>query len=136
MSYGFSQLSLNRLATCALEWQTILNRAIQIMDFTVVCGHRGPEAQAEAFRLGKSRALPGQSKHNQFPSMAVDIAPYFPGEGIRWTDKEAFCLLAGIVKGLAHIYGVKIRWGGDWDGDNDRTDQKGLDDLGHFELIG
>ena len=136
MSYGFSQLSLNRLATCHPALQSIMQRAIHIMDFSIVCGHRSPEAQAEAYREGNSQKKPGQSKHNQFPSMAVDIAPYFPGDKIRWNDTEAFCLLAGIVKGVAHMYGVKIRWGGDWDGDNDRKDQKGLDDLGHFEILG
>lgn len=104
------------------------------MDFTVVCGHRSHEAQAVAFRDGKSRLPPGSSKHNSIPSDAVDLAPWFPGDGIRWNDVEAFCLMAGIIKGVAAAQGVRIRWGGDWDGDNDRADQT-FDDLGHFEIV-
>jgi peptidoglycan L-alanyl-D-glutamate endopeptidase CwlK len=131
--YRFGSTSENRLTTCHLALQSILRRAIEIMDFSVVCGHRSPEAQAEAYRAGLSKLKPGQSKHNAFPARAVDLAPYYPGEGIRWNDPQAFCLLAGIIRAIAHQQGVKIRWGGDWDGDNDRADQT-FDDLGHFEL--
>ena len=39
----------------------------------------------------------------------------------------------GFVKGVASQKGIKIRWGGDWDSDNDLHDQNFID-LPHFEL--
>ena len=66
----------------------------------------------------------------------VDIAPY----PIDWEDTKRFALLAGIVIGIDSqlkqnkLITYDIRWGGDWDGDNDLNDQK-FNDLGHFELV-
>ncbi len=62
--------------------------------------------------------------------MAVDIAPY----PIDWKDHKRFYYLAGIVKGVASQMGIKVRWGGDWDSDNDLNDQSFMD-LGHFEIV-
>jgi peptidoglycan L-alanyl-D-glutamate endopeptidase CwlK len=40
---------------------------------------------------------------------------------------------AGFVKGVASQMGIPIRWGGDWNSDNNLKDNK-FDDLPHFEL--
>ena len=64
------------------------------------------------------------------PSLAIDAAP----SPIDWNDRERFFYFAGVVKGVAEEMGIKIRWGGDWDGDNDFDDQT-FDDLVHFELV-
>ena len=40
---------------------------------------------------------------------------------------------AGFVKGIALMLGIPIRWGGDWNGNNDLKDNN-FDDLPHFEL--
>jgi peptidoglycan L-alanyl-D-glutamate endopeptidase CwlK len=50
-----------------------------------------------------------------------------------WKDMKRFYYLAGIVKAVALARKVKIRWGGDWDGDHDFKDQT-FNDLVHFEL--
>ncbi len=42
---------------------------------------------------------------------------------------------AGLVRGIAVSWGVKIRWGGDWDMDGDLKDNS-FDDLVHFEIVG
>ena len=39
----------------------------------------------------------------------------------------------GLVTGLAKQKGIPLRWGGDWDGDNNFKDNR-FDDLVHFEL--
>ena len=70
------------------------------------------------------------SKHNSFPSLAVDVAPY----PINWSDKERFYFFAGYVKATADQMKIKIRWGGDWDGDTKVRDQTFMD-LPHYELI-
>lgn len=52
---------------------------------------------------------------------------------VRWKDEVAFGYLAGIVAVVAADLGIKIRWGGDWDGDGD-TLEHALRDLDHWEL--
>lgn len=68
--------------------------------------------------------------HNKTPSLAVDVAPW----PIDWNDKNRFYHFAGRVQGIAQMFNIKIRWGGDWDSDNDLKDQN-FYDLPHFELV-
>jgi hypothetical protein len=70
------------------------------------------------------------SKHNQSPSMAVDVAPY----PIDWADRERFNYFAGYVMGVASQHGIALRWGGDWNRDWKVRDNN-FDDLPHYELI-
>lgn len=126
----FSESSKKKLNTCEPKLQRLCYEAINIMDFTVLCGHRGKEEQDKAVAEGKSKTPYPNSKHNSSPSKAVDLAPY----PIDWNDRERFVLLIGIIKGLAHAYGIKIRCGADFNGDmNFRNDS--FVDLPHIELI-
>lgn len=127
----FSKTSLQRLATCDTRLQDLCLQAINLFDFTVIEGHRDASKQQALFDQGLSKARPGQSKHNVYPSMAVDLAPY----PIDWQDKERFRYLGGIMVGLAYKMAIPLRWGGDWDGDGVFVDQS-LIDLPHFELKG
>lgn len=130
MSFKFSEQSLRHLQTCDHDLQEIFHHVIEVIDCQVIEGARGQMRQNELNRTGMSRVLWPNSKHNTDPSLAVDVAPY----PIDWNDRERFVYFAGIVKGIAHGLGYKIRWGGDWDGDNDLRDQTFMD-LVHFELI-
>jgi len=47
---------------------------------------------------------------------------------------DRFYHFAGYVLGVAEILGIKIRWGGDWNGNFDLKDQNYYD-LPHFEVI-
>jgi hypothetical protein len=107
-----------------------MHRVVQIMDCTILCGHRDEEAQNKAIAEKASKTPYPQSKHNKYPSHAVDISPWPIPED--W-DPKAFILLAGVVKAEAHHLGLKVRWGGDWDSDDDLTDQK-FNDYVHFEI--
>lgn len=129
----FSTMSKQRLAECDYRIQEILNEAIKHMDFTVVCGFRGEEEQDKAYREGKSKVRFPRSKHNQKPSLAVDIAPCRGGT-IPWNDVGAFILLAGFILAIACLKKTPLRWGGDWDSDRDMTDQT-FNDYPHFEII-
>lgn len=124
-----SEKSKLLLSSCDVRLQEICNLAIEIMDFTVITGHRTKEEQEKAFLGGKSKLKWPDGKHNQMPSMAVDIAPY----PIDWNDTARFYLLAGIMLGIARQRGIKLRWGGDWNGDFNLKDNK-FQDVGHFEL--
>ena len=126
----FSKHSQEKLATCHPDLITLFSHVIDIVDCTIICGYRGLNEQEEAFRLGQSKLHYPDSKHNSLPSKAVDAALY----PIDWNNKVGFYYFAGIVRGVADRLAIKIRWGGDWDGDADLKDQTFFD-LPHFELI-
>lgn len=125
----FSNKSKLLLSTCDSMLQDVCGEAIRIMDFTIISGHRSEKDQNKVFADGNSKVEWPDSKHNQYPSQAVDIAPY----PIDWNDTARFYLLAGIIIDRAHLRGIPIRWGGDWDGDFNLKENK-FADLGHFEL--
>ena len=137
---SFSASSWAELTTCHADLIVVLSRVIEVFDFTVIDGHRTEEEQNRAFRTGHSKVRWPNSRHNSYPSRAIDIAPWYPETPhIRWSDTERFYYLAGYVMMEAHVLleeGViehKLRWGGDWDRDTEVRDQTFFD-LGHFEL--
>ena len=99
---------------------------------------------------GHSKVDWPKSKHNQSPSIAIDIAPWinnsvpWPEHPTNWqyaTQRDRyiknlaqFYHFAGYVLSRAAYLDIGIRWGGDWDSDHDLRDNK-FDDLVHFELI-
>lgn len=127
---AFSALSEQRLASCDPRLQAILKEAIRHVDFTIMCGFRGPDEQEDAYRTGRSKVRWPNSKHNRRPSVAVDLAP-FP---VDWTDTARFARLAGYIERIAHEQGVKLRWGGDFDQDG-RTVAEKFIDMPHLEIV-
>lgn len=140
----FSRRSIERLETCHEDLQDLFKAVVREFDCTIVCGHRTPEEQQEIFASGRTRPGPilthkdgitRKSKHNHFPSLAVDVAPYYPTRPhIRWKDAERFAYLAGWVMAYARGLNIKVRWGGDWDRDTEIRDETFMD-APHFELI-
>lgn len=136
---SFGTASRKRRETLHPTLKILMDEAIKVMDFTIVCGFRDEEAQNKAFEDGASTKQWSNSKHNQVPSIAVDIAPWDPymrnGKGgIDWQNINRFILLAGIVKGIAHTLEIPIRWGGDFDSDTFIKDQSFID-MPHIELV-
>lgn len=136
---SFGKKSMDRLKTCDDQIQKVVLKSVKIFDMSIVFGHRGREAQNKAFLLKYSKVQWPNSKHNKIPSQAIDAIPYPSG----WPDKKskhyakqvaAFYAMAYTILAVAEMMGVKLRWGGDWDRDDDFTDQS-FDDLAHFELI-
>lgn len=126
----FGERSKKNLETCCIEIQLIMNEAIKGWDFSVICGHRSAREQNEAYRSGKSKVRYPDSKHNMFPSDAIDITPY----PINYKDIGSFYLLVGYIIRVAEEKGVKLKYGGDWDGDRKTADQT-FHDLGHLEIV-
>ena len=126
----YSKQSQEKLETCDARLQDIFNTVIKVFDHSILCGHRSQAEQDLAFQTNKSKVQWPNGKHNKTPSQAVDVAPY----PIEWDNTKRFTLFAGFVLGVAEMKGVKIRWGGDWDGDTKMKDQK-FNDLVHFELM-
>src|SRR5690606_11476036 len=137
----FSETSRQRLATCDSRLQLICNEAIEIVDFTVIQGHRNREDQDRAFAEGKSRVKWPHGKHNAMPSRAVDIAPVYYDAGkmkIDWNDLIAFGRLMGVIQAIAHRHNIRLRFGLDWDGDFrsvDRDPSESFLDAPHIELV-
>lgn len=114
----------------------VLRLAVKYVDFSIVCGNRSEAQQNGAFDSGNSRVRWPNSKHNNMPSLAVDIAPYpkLFSESDPTAVAAEFSFVAGFIRGVAAIQGVELRWGGDWNGNLDTTDQT-LQDWGHLELV-
>ena len=107
-------------------------------DITAISGFRGKEEQNELVAQGRSKTEWPHSKHNrnrhgqlQEPCIAVDIAPW----PIDWSDTNAFVYMAGLIIQAGIDRGYKIRWGGNWDMDDEVIKDQTFQDLGHFELI-
>ena len=126
----FSDTSKGRLRTCEEDLLRLFLAVVEGFDCTIITGHRNQADQDKAVDEGKSQLKWPTGNHNAEPSRAVDVAPY----PIDWDDRERFTLFAGYVLGIAKGLGIKIRWGGDWDGDYQVKDNK-FDDLVHFELL-
>lgn len=127
--YKFSNRSMEALASADDKLQLLFNEVIKVIDCTVIFGHRTEAEQEKQYSAGHTKLHYPRSKHNKFPSHAVDVVPY----PIDWHNRERFVYFAGIVKGIAVQLDIKMRWGGDWDNDNQLRDQTWMD-LPHYEL--
>ena len=138
---AFSKKSKAMLDQCHPDLQQVMNEAIKIFDFSVTEGARTKEQQAKYVKEGKSKTM--NSKHipkyykeiGKECSFAIDIVPY----PVDYNDRERFCVLAGIVLGIAKVYkdlGIiksDIRWGGDFNRNSITKDEK-FSDMPHFEI--
>jgi peptidoglycan L-alanyl-D-glutamate endopeptidase CwlK len=125
----FSKTSQEKLSTCHKDLQKLFNEVVKNYNCAIIEGYRSEADQLKAFNEGKSK-IKTDGKHNKNPSLAIDAAPY----PVDWNDKIRFYHFIGYVKATADHLGIKIRCGGDWDGDNDLKDQTFFD-LPHFELV-
>lgn len=150
----FGAHSRAELATVHPKLQELFEQIIRFYDCSILEGHREKAEQDRMRDTGRSQLSWPDSKHNSQPSHAVDVGPWVPGIGVPWagtlfaervvkTKKEAqlvaaahFSQLSGIVLAQAWEMGIKIRWGGDWDGDALILADQRFDDLGHYELAG
>lgn len=130
---NFGTMSMDKLTTCDVRLQKALLTAIKFVDFTVTCGHRTETDQNAAFASGASKLKWPNSKHNTFPSLAVDIAPCVGGK-IDWKDADRFKNVGFFILGILAAQGTEARLGGDWDRDFSTTDEKFVD-LPHIEIL-
>lgn len=106
----FSPTSLKRLGTCDVRLQELMANVLQRRDISITSGHRGEEEQNILFEQGYSMLMYPHSRHNSYPSQAVDIVPWPE----KWDSDAAFDELAVIVKEEAEKLSIDIVWGGDW----------------------
>lgn len=152
MATLFSQKSIDIIKTCHPDIQTVIFDIGSRMNCTPLEGIRTLEKQKDYFARGVSRTM--DSKHlaqSDGFSHAIDIVPYpiiWPSERKasasslelstwitdHWKDMSRLYYFSGMVLECAYKNGIKLRHGGDWDGDLDLKDQS-FYDLPHFELI-
>jgi len=125
----FSNKSESELVTCDDRIIVIMRTAIQFFDFAVLKGWRGEAEQNKAYADGNSKLKYPESKHNKQPSLGIDIAP----SPLNYKHANDFIYLAGMIMGIAKLLGYKLRWGGDWNRNNNTYDEN-FADLGHFEI--
>lgn len=123
----FDPASAKRLAQAHPSIQKIMNAAREKVAFTIMDSQRGRDAQEYAFKKGHSKAHFGQSAHNWSPAIAVDIAP----SPLNWKNTKSFITLSKVIMPIAAEMGIKLRWGGDWNGDGSTSDGW---DFPHYEL--
>ena len=134
----WSRTSAKRLNTCHVDLITLCNIVLQVHDCTIVEGHRNQKCQNQAYYIGNSKLQWPNSKHNKTPSLAVDVVPFINGKATY--NREQILYFSGIVLGIANRLSIeglmthKVRWGGDWDRDNDFKEHKFFDGA-HFELV-
>jgi len=90
-------------------------------------GYRSGQEQDELYTHGRSAPGPivtykrgGESKYNESPSQALDMAFLLPDGTASWSPE-----LLGKFARLMKAADVRVRWGGDWPGFKDRP---------HFEV--
>jgi len=141
--YKFSNTSLERLNSCDINIQRVMDLAISRsdIDFGIAQGYRSVKEQQDLYAQG--RTVPGdivtyvdgvnkKSNHNYYPSKAVDIYAWVDGRAI-WDSRE-LCYLAGVIISCAKELGVNLRWGANWDSDGIIITDHDFVDLPHFEL--
>jgi len=152
----FGNSSTTRLLTCHPMLQELCSRIVEHHDITILVGHRTKQEQDEAYRAKRTTKAWPNSKHNTTPSLAVDVAPWpipedwgglqgqtLHARDLDWKERVKFYQTVSVAKfcwqqmmedfpELASQY--RLRFGADWDGDNDYRDQT-FDDLPHIELV-
>ena len=126
MTYKWGKSSLNNLKTCDKRLQDMANMMLERSEFDlcITCGFRGEAEQNDAFNRGASKARFGQSKHNLFPSKAIDICPYPIPKDWDPNDKRWYEMALNAMWCAGKI-GFEITWGGNF---------KKLKDCPHFEI--
>jgi peptidoglycan L-alanyl-D-glutamate endopeptidase CwlK len=89
--------------------------------------YRSPERQDELYAQGRSKPGPvvtykrgGESRHNQLPAPALDVAFLLPDGEFSWSG-----LLLSKFARLMKAADARVHWGGDWPRFKDRP---------HFEV--
>jgi len=135
LKFIYGKSSMAYLDMAHPDLQIVMHDALgtDILDISIIDSHRNEAKQNRLYDLKKSKVRWPNGKHNKMPSDAVDAAPFINGK-VSW-NKMHCCVLAGIILTCAAKRGIKIRWGGNWDMDNEPITDQDFQDLVHFERV-
>lgn len=135
MPYKFGKASEANLVGVHPVLVRVVRRALTLArdDFKVIEGLRTFERQQELFKAGKSKTM--NSRHLR--GYAVDLLPLRPGVNA-WdhsvkTPASVWVALNDAMQNAAKLEGVKLRWGGDFNGDGYLVGADNWDPA-HYEL--
>ena len=128
----FGRNSRRQLSTSDGRLQDIAHIVLKIKDHAVVKGHRNQREQHTAFIEGHSELDWPNGKHNQLPSIAIDVQTYPLPQNEQELREEQLYLL-GLYAGVGFMKDIPIRIGGDWDRDGEIADNS-FDDFFHVEI--
>ena len=144
----YSKQSEAQLNTAHEDLQKVFRRVLERFDHTIERGHRPKELQDRAVAEGNSKTPWPKSKHNSFPSNAIDAMPYpysyadLDGKNGTKQQFRAWCrsyMFMGYVLATAdamYLSGEiksRIRSGADWDDDKNIAEETFID-IPHYEL--
>lgn len=120
--FKFSKTSQDNRDTCHPDLIKLMDASIKSspIDFSIICGHRGAEAQNEANENGFSDLRYPLSKHNMIPSDGIDIQPYpYTQEDKNDLNHAKFKILSKHIKSVAKKLDIDVingglDWGKDW----------------------
>ena len=157
MGFVFGENSNRKKETCHKDLQKILDLAISRsnIDFGIAEGHRPVSVQQEYYAIGRTKdlhkkpitnvdGLIKKGKHNYQPSLAADLFIWHPDKKTRQKiayDNVHLSYIMGIIWSCAAELLEKgeithrLRWGGNWDNDQELIYDQSFDDLPHIELI-
>lgn len=127
--HGWSEWSNLQRDTLHPELQTFVDAVAEHENCRILEGFRNESDQEKAVEDGNSRVLWPNSRHNRFPSHAVDLA-FYP---VDWSDIEKWKYFGAFCMGVAAQLRTEgkmthtLTWGGSW---------KILQDYPHFQLEG
>lgn len=138
----WGEKSLVHYETLHRDLQYLCDTVLRYHDCSIIYGHRDEQTQNDLFVAGKSKLIYPKSRHNKYPSEAVDLIPYRKGYNPYGTPQEQaygkyFC---GLVLGIADMLLLEghmryaIRWGGNWSTKRDKRLASFYDGY-HFELV-
>ena len=113
MRFYLGKRSMEQLETCEEDLIILAEEMIDVVNFSVIRGFRGEEAQNLAYEAGASGCRWPDSYHNSPVSRAFDFVPYPMKEG-DWEDIARFSVIGGVALGIAKQRGIEIEWGGSW----------------------
>ena len=125
----FGERSRKALESANPKLRQLFEEVVKHRDCTVLCGFRNEEDQERAFQHGFSKVRYPNSKHNNYPSNAVDVVPW----PIDWNDLRRFDNFAGYVQATADRLGIKVKWGGDFSHDGNLKNDVFVD-RPHWEI--
>ncbi len=138
---AWSEKSSSKLKDAHRDLIVFANEVLKVHDCTVVWTHRNETTQNSLYDDGKSTLKYPKSKHNKFPSDAIDLVPYVPELGGPTWDDEYSLYFCGLALGIADrlfrsgAMQYKIRSGLNWSTNRQKNfkTNKFRDTL-HFEL--
>jgi len=152
---SFGNRSKENLVTAHEDLQKVANEVIKYFDCTVTSGHRTPEEQFELFKKGRKESngewvivnkrevvthvdgYDKKSKHNEFPSKAIDLYPC--PVSFNKDERDRAVYFAGYFIATARqMYErgeilQEIFSGMDWDGDNNLKEHSFVD-IPHMQI--